>query len=155
MPKSPGEGSGRKYPARPIVGVAGLLFEDNEALLIRRAKEPGFGQWSIPGGAVKVGETLAEALAREMQEEAGLIVTAGPLVEVVERIFADPEGRIMYHYVVLDYICYRQSGTLTPGSDASEARFVPRDKWADYELPGITIEVLEKGLAMYKAVMQR
>lgn len=147
-PSSPPVKTGREYPDRPIVGVGGLLFQGRSALLIKRGKPPGQGQWSIPGGAVKVGETLTEGLAREMVEEVGLNVTVGPLVEVVERIFLDDNGRALYHYVLMDYLCFPREGALNPGSDAAEARYVPPEEWPEYHLPAITIQVLHKALEM-------
>ncbi|MBF0531391.1 MAG: NUDIX hydrolase, partial [Deltaproteobacteria bacterium] len=118
------------------------------ALLIKRGKPPGEGQWSIPGGAVKVGETTPEGLAREMTEEIGMTVTVGPLVELLERIFLDDEGRPVYHYVLLDYLCFPKDGVLHPGSDAADAKFVPPEEWEDYDLPAITLQVMKKALRM-------
>jgi len=145
---------GREYPSRPILGVAGLVFEGRSALLIKRGKEPGLGRWSIPGGAVRVGETLTQALVREMAEEVGLEVEVGPLVEVIERIYPDPEGRVLYHYVVLDYLCFPGPGRLRPGSDAVEARYVHQDEWPAYGLPSITVRVLNQGLALAAALKE-
>ncbi|MBW1708984.1 MAG: NUDIX hydrolase [Deltaproteobacteria bacterium] len=138
----------RTYPPRPIIAVGGLLFRDDSLLLVKRAKEPGFGRWSIPGGAVKVGETLTQGLAREMAEEIGLSVEVGPLVEIIERIFHDPEGKVQYHYVILDYLCYAREGQPCPGSDASEVRFVPPAQWPDYILDSASLKILDKALAM-------
>jgi len=145
---------GREYPRRPILGVAGLVFEGRSALLVKRGKEPGLGRWSIPGGAVRVGETLTQALVREMAEEVGLEVEVGPLVEVIERIFPDPDGRVLYHYVVLDYLCSAGPGRPRPGSDAAEARYVPQDEWPAYGLPSITVRVLNQGLALAAALKE-
>ena len=144
-------GDGREYPERPVVGVGGLLFDGRAALLVRRGKEPGLGLWSIPGGGLKTGETLAEGLIREMAEETGLAVAPGPLVEVVERIFRDDHGRVRYHYVIFDYLCRIVGGGLEAGSDAAEVRFVPPEQWPDHNLPAITIQVLRKALNMNPA----
>ncbi len=138
----------RQYPARPILGVGGLIFRDGAALLVKRGKEPGKGQWSIPGGAVRVGEKVAEAVVREIREEVGLTVTVGPLVEVVEKVFPDDEGRPLYHYVILDYLCFSDGGPVRPGSDAEEARFVPPGEWPDYRLAADAARVLRKALDM-------
>ena len=138
----------RVYPARPILAAAGLIFRGEEALLARRAKDPGRGAWSIPGGAIRVGETLSEGLMREMSEEVGLEVRVGPLVEVVERVFRDEDGRVKYHYVVLDYLCFAPPLEPNPGSDVSEAKFVPSAEWPAYGLAPLTIAVLEKGQSL-------
>ncbi|MBU2550037.1 MAG: NUDIX hydrolase [Proteobacteria bacterium] len=143
--------TGREYPQRPIVGVGGLIFKDRSAILVRRAKDPGRGNWSLPGGAVRTGENLARALAREMDEEVGLQVEVGPLVEVVEFIFPDNDGRVAYHYVVLDYLCRAEDGPPRPGSDVSEALYVPPENWPEYKLPAITLRVLNKGIDMLSA----
>lgn len=142
--------SDRIYPPRPILGVGGLIFDGDRILLIKRAKDPGRGRWSIPGGAVELGETVHQALIREMDEEVGLGVRPGPLVEVVERIFRDDDERITYHYIILDYLCRVVSGRPRPGSDASDVRFVEPDRWDDYQIGGLATSVLEKGLALHQ-----
>jgi ADP-ribose pyrophosphatase YjhB (NUDIX family) len=131
--------SDRIYPPRPILGVGGLVFDGDRILLIKRAKDPGRGRWSIPGGAVELGETVHQALIREMDEEVGLGVRPGPLVEVVERIFRDD-----------DELCRVVSGRPRPGSDASDVRFVEPDRWDDYQIGGLATSVLEKGLALHQ-----
>ena len=140
--------SDRVYPTRPILCVAGLIFKGRDILLVKRAKQPGYGQWSIPGGAVKVGESLAGALAREMSEEVGLDLEIGPLVEVFERVITDREKRVVYHYVIMDYLCSPLTDPPRPGSDASEARYVPPEQWPDYGIQEESIEVMRKALNM-------
>ncbi len=144
----PNRGTGREYPARPIVAVGGLVFRGRSAVLVKRGKQPGLGQWSIPGGALHVGESLSDGVIREIREETGLDVRVGPLVEMVERIVPDEEGRIQYHYIILDYLCFSSSGEPAPSSDAADARLVPPEEWPDYDLPGITMRVLDKALKM-------
>jgi ADP-ribose pyrophosphatase YjhB (NUDIX family) len=115
----------REYPEQPIVGVGGIVFRGESVLLIRRGREPALGQWSIPGGVVDLGETLQTAVVREVLEETQIEVEPLILVKVLDRIFRDREGRVTYHYVLVDFLCRPLGGDLRPGSDALEARFVP------------------------------
>jgi ADP-ribose pyrophosphatase YjhB (NUDIX family) len=115
----------RRYPDRPFIGVGAIVFEEDRVLLIRRGKDPGQGKWSIPGGVVHPGETLARAVGREVEEETGLLVKTECLVEVFERIIPDEQERILYHYVLIDYLCRATGGRLKAGSDALEAAFYP------------------------------
>jgi 8-oxo-dGTP diphosphatase len=115
----------REYPEQPIVGVGAILFQEESVLLIKRGREPARGQWSIPGGVVDLGETLQAAVAREALEETHLEVEPLALVKVLDRIFRDKEGRVAYHYVLVDFLCRYKGGEVRPGSDALEARFVP------------------------------
>jgi 8-oxo-dGTP diphosphatase len=136
----------REFPARPIVGVGGIAIDGDRVLLVRRAGEPLAGQWSIPGGALEVGESLAEGVARELLEETGVAVEVIGVVEVLNRIQRLPDGRVKYHYVLIDYLCRPLPGSASPkpGSDASEARWVSRGDYAVYELRTDMIEVIEK-----------
>ncbi len=102
----------RRYPDRPIVGVGAVIVQDGAVLLVKRRYPPLAGCWSLPGGTVEVGETLEGALAREMLEETGLEVTVGPVIEVFDRITRDDQGRVRYHYVLVDYLCWPLGGTL-------------------------------------------
>lgn len=134
----------RKYPDRPIVGVGGILIREDQVLLVKRGKEPGLGQWSIPGGAVRIGETLKEAVIREVQEETHLQVEVFTLVKVLERVFRDPEGRVAYHYVLVDFLCRYQGGELQADTDAQDARFVALSDLPSYRLVPVTLEVIRR-----------
>jgi ADP-ribose pyrophosphatase YjhB (NUDIX family) len=134
----------RKYPDHPIVGVGGIIFQGDQVLLIKRGKEPGLGQWSIPGGVVRPGETLKEAVVREILEETHLKVEVLALAKVLERIFRDPDGRVAYHYVLADFLCQPLEGTLQPDSDAQDARFVPLGDLPSYEVVSVTLEVIRR-----------
>ena len=141
----------RQFPARPVVGVGAVIVDGPRVLLARRAHEPLKGEWSLPGGAVELGETLAEALVREVREEAGLAVAVGPVVEVFERIQHAADGRIEFHYVIVDYLC-RAIGSIEPipGSDADAACWVHVSKLGAYHLTEKATEVIGKALALAK-----
>ncbi len=134
----------RRYPARPILGVGALILRGDEIVLVERGKEPLIGLWSLPGGAVETGETLIEALRREVREETGLEIEAGPVVEIFERILTDEEGRVRHHYVLIDYLCRTLGGELQAGDDASQARWIARAHLSAYELTAGTLPVIEK-----------
>ena len=138
----------REYPDHPIVGVGAIIVKGEEVLLARRGREPGYGEWSIPGGAVKLGETLEEAVVREVCEEVNLAIRVGEVVEVLERIFRDPEGRVQYHYVLVDFLCEYLSGEVKPSSDALEARWLPVSEISRQRLPGKTKRVIQKAFEM-------
>lgn len=125
--------SPREYPEVPLVGVGAVVLKDGHVLLVRRDRSPARGKWSIPGGLVHVGETTEAAAAREVAEECGLTVRLHGIAGVVERIIPDPDGRIRYHYVLVDYLASPESGDLRPGSDAADARWVPVDELDRYE----------------------
>lgn len=111
------KGNGRAYPSRPIVGVAAAVFDRERVLLVRRCKEPARGQWSFPGGAVKVGETLVDALRREVREELSIEISVGGVLGIFDRIYPDSAGRIAYHYILIDFWADLSSGVPAPGSD--------------------------------------
>jgi 8-oxo-dGTP diphosphatase len=138
----------RAYPDHPIVGVGAIIIRGEEVLLARRGKEPGYGEWSIPGGAVELGEKLEEAVAREVSEEVNVAVRVGEMVEVLERIFRDPAGRIQYHYVLVDFLCEHLSGEGRPSSDALEMKWVHLSEVSRCRLPEGTKRVIQKAFKM-------
>lgn len=140
---------GRSYPRRPIPAVGAVVVKDREVLLVMRGKDPGYGEWSIPGGAILVGETLEQAVVREINEEVGIRVEPVGLVEALDRIIHDERGMILYHYILLDFLCLYLSGRLKAGSDAIKARWVKDSDVEKYALPRETEMVIRKGLEMF------
>lgn len=138
----------RQYPPRPLVGVAGVIFRGEDVLLIRRGREPAKGIWSVPGGLAKVGETLAQGVAREVAEETALTVEVGGLVEVVERIDRDEADRVRYHYVIHDYCCRWVDGRPTAGSDADRAEWFSPARLAASDLDPVLIRVIDRARKM-------
>jgi ADP-ribose pyrophosphatase YjhB (NUDIX family) len=140
--------SDRRYPTRPFVGVGGVVVDGTHVLLVRRGQPPLAGEWSLPGGAVEVGETLASALQRELFEETGLVVEVGPLLDVFDRIHLDADGRVEYHYVLADYLCTVVGGTLHPQTDVSDARWAGPTELDAYRLTAQTRSAIDKALAI-------
>ncbi len=114
----------REYPERPIVAVGGIIFHEDTVLLVKRNREPAMGQWSLPGGAVELGESLEEALKREIHEEVSIKIGIGGLVTLIERVVHDQKRKVRFHYVIADYWGWKVSGQPHPASDISDARFV-------------------------------
>jgi len=133
----------RSYPQRPIVGVGGVIFDGDNVLLIKRAKPPSIGVWSLPGGAQELGETLEKALKREIAEETGLDIRLGGLVDVVDFIDQGENGNPRHHYSLVDY-WGTAHGEPRASSDVSEARWVPMRDLASYDLWEKTQEVILK-----------
>jgi mutator protein MutT len=132
----------RQYPARPIPGVGALIFEAGKVLLVRRANEPLAGFWSLPGGAIELGEKSQEALLREVKEETGLDVEVVRVAEIFDRIFLDAQGEVEYHYVLIDWLCRPTGGTLRHASDASAARWVTREEIGSLTITSGTLDVI-------------
>jgi 8-oxo-dGTP diphosphatase len=129
------------------VGVGAVVLERDRVLLVKRAKAPLKGQWSLPGGSVEVGETLEQAIAREVLEETGLIVEVGPIVEVLDRIGRDPDGRVEHHYVLVDFICRPSGGALRSASDADDAAWIALADLGRYGVAPVTAGVIRKAAA--------
>jgi mutator protein MutT len=130
------------------VGVGAVIVDDGRVLLVKRKYEPLAGRWSLPGGGVEVGETLEQSIVREMLEETGLEIEVGPVVEVFDRITRDDDGRVRYHFVLVDYLCRPAGGRLEAGSDVAEAVFVEPGDLGPYGLTDKAAAVIERALAM-------
>jgi 8-oxo-dGTP diphosphatase len=144
----------REYPERPIVGVGAVVLDGDRVLLVRRGNEPLKGEWSLPGGAVEVGETLETAVAREVLEETGLEVEVGPMIDVLDRIRVDPDGRVRYHFVLIDYLCRPTGGTLCCATDAADATWAAIGDLAAFSLVPATLEMIHKGVDRDRARRQ-
>jgi 8-oxo-dGTP diphosphatase len=130
-----------------VVGVGAVVVDGDRVLLVKRAHEPLKGQWSIPGGGVELGETVRSAIAREVLEETGVVVEVGPIVEVVDRFEHDADGRVLYHYVLVDFLCHATGGAVCCASDADAAEWVALDRLADYAVAEFTVVVIRQAFA--------
>ena len=134
----------RRYPQRPLVGVGAIIFRRDRILMAQRGKAPLKGWWSLPGGALELGESLEAAVCREVLEETGLVVEPVKLFEVFERIMRDPAGAPEYHYVLIDYVCRVTGGTLFPGDDVCAVDWVRRRDLASLQITEGTLAVIER-----------
>lgn len=137
----------REYPDRPVVGIGGVIWRGDRVLLIRRGKPPRIGQWSLPGGGQNLGETLVEALTREVREETGLEIDEVELLAVVDLVDRDQAGRIRYHYTLVDFMAEARHGTPVPGDDASDAAWFTPAEAAELGLWSETVRIIELAAA--------
>ncbi|MBS0561448.1 MAG: NUDIX hydrolase [Proteobacteria bacterium] len=126
--------TGREYPARPIVGIGIVVLRGDSVLLVRRGKPPNIGSWTLPGGAQEIGETTETAARRELLEETALEVGPLLLAATVDSIRHDDEGRVQYHYTIIDYCAQWICGEPVAGSDVTEAVWAPLDGLEPYAL---------------------
>jgi 8-oxo-dGTP diphosphatase len=137
----------REFPEVPFVGVGAIIIENARVVLVKRLHPPLQAEWSIPGGVLEVGEMIREAAIREAREETGLTVEPGELLGVYDRILRNPEKRVQYHYVLIDFLCRRVAGDLAAASDAAEVRWFRQEELAALKLAEDTLDVIQKGFA--------
>jgi 8-oxo-dGTP diphosphatase len=147
----------REYPDRPVVGIGGVVIENDRVLLIRRGTEPLLGQWSIPGGTLELSESLQEGVARELLEETGLEVRVLDLIDAFDRIYVEaseggggtPKGP-RFHYVIVDYLCERISGEAVAGSDVTDVAFAAENELEPFQLTPTATRIIKQAFAMYR-----
>jgi 8-oxo-dGTP diphosphatase len=127
----------REFPDRPVAGVG-----------VRRGREPLRGVWTLPGGAIELGETMEAAAAREIHEETGLVVEVGPIVEVIDQIRMGAGGSVQYHYVLVDFLCRPVGGVLGAATDAADVRWVALGDLDALGVPALTERVIRKARAL-------
>jgi len=147
----------REFPSAPMLAVGAVIVDAGRVLLVRRGTEPLKGEWSLPGGALELGEPLADGLTREVREETGLEVEPVELIELLDRIHR-ADGRVRFHYVIADYLCRVVGGALRAASDADEARWVERAEWNSHsalKLDPLTARIIELGWQRARAKEER
>jgi mutator protein MutT len=140
----------REFPQAPLVGVGAVIVHSGRVLLVQRGRDPMKGKWTLPGGALEIGESLVEGVAREVREETGLEVEVLELVELLDRIHRE-DGRVRFHYVIADYLCRVTGGELQAASDADAVRWIERAEWNSHsalKIDPITTRVIEMGWQM-------
>ncbi|MBW1980942.1 MAG: NUDIX hydrolase [Deltaproteobacteria bacterium] len=135
----------REYPNSPLVGVGAVIIDNDRVVLVRRGKPPGYGQWTLPGGLVELGETTTAAVVREVSEEVSLHIEVLELLAVLDRIIIDATDMVRYHYVLLDFLCKIRGGNLRADSDILACRLVPLQELDSYALNPETREVIARG----------
>ena len=137
----------REFPEVPLIGVGAIIIEGDRVVLVKRAHPPLQAEWSIPGGVLEVGELVREAAVREASEETGLTVETIELLGVYDRVLRNPEQRVQYHYVLIDFLCRQVAGDLVAASDAAAVRWFTRKELTALKLAEDTIDVIRKGFA--------
>lgn len=137
---------GREYPDRPWCAVGVVVRDRERVLLVRRARPPNVGTWSLPGGALELGEAVFDAARREVFEETGIVVVPREVVEVYDAVTRDDDGRVRFHYVVVEILAEPALGEPTPGDDAREARWFDLDELDRLTTPPDTVRVIRKAL---------
>lgn len=137
----------RRYPDAPVAAVGVIVLREDEGdepriLLVRREAPPAAGKWSIPGGAVEIGEPVREAAVREVMEECGLEVNLHGVYDVFDIIVRDGEGKVEYQYVLVDFVASPVTVEPRPASDAGDARWVGLSEALGMDLTKGTREVV-------------
>lgn len=140
----PSTTTGLSYPDRPRVAVGAVLLHQGRVLVVERGQAPAEGVWALPGGSVELGETMAEAVEREVLEETGLVVRAGPVVHAFDAVVRDDDGRVRFHYVVVDLVCEYLRGDVLAGGDATRAMLATREQFATLRSSRATVDLLRR-----------
>jgi ADP-ribose pyrophosphatase YjhB (NUDIX family) len=147
----------RTYPAFPIPAVGAVILEQEHVLLIQRGQPPAVGKWTLPGGVVEVGESPEEAIIREVQEECSVKIMILTVLDVVNRIVRDEDGKVQYHYVIIDYVARCQEAGREYGlpeiaphaeTDVRDVRWVPFQELDHYNVTEGLCPVIRAGIAM-------
>jgi 8-oxo-dGTP diphosphatase len=138
----------REYPSHPRVGVGAVILDGRRVLLVKRGGQPSAGKWSLPGGLVDLGETTVEAIAREVAEECGLQIRIAGLAGIVDRVVRDGDGRVRYHYVLVDYLAYPRAGTAVAGSDAAAVQWVDVDAVERLDITDGLVDMIRRAQAL-------
>ncbi|MGQ0796814.1 MAG: NUDIX hydrolase [Methanobacteriota archaeon] len=143
--------SRNEYPSAPVPAAGAVIFRVGDVLLVKRGAAPNRGRWSLPGGALEPRETVEAAAVREVLEETALEVRAVRVADVRDLIERDADGRVRWHYVLVDVLCGYVRGEPRPASDADDARFVPLRELGDYDVTPSALETIERATRLRSA----
>ena len=138
----------REYPDYPRLGVGAVILDGDRVLLIQRGGSTLPGKWSIPGGLVELGETTREAVVREVAEECGMHIELIDVCGVLDRVVRDGEGRVRYHWALVDFLAIARGGTLCAGDDAADARWVRIDEVGQYDTTDGLMDMIQRGIEL-------
>lgn len=134
------------YPQQPCLAVGAVVYKKGRVLLVQRGKPPAKGQWAIPGGSVRLGETLQQAAEREILEETGAVIEAKEVIYTFDVIDKDDQGRIRYHYIIVDLMADYIAGDIRPGDDALDVRWVSPQMLTRLDINPRTVRLLSEEL---------
>ena len=140
----------RQYPKQPLIGVGAIIVQAGKVVLVKRGHAPLEGEWSIPGGVLEVGETMREGVIREACEETSLRVEPLDLLGVFDRVLRDDRGQVLYHYVLIDFLCHVKEGSLHAAGDAADAKWFTQQELLALPLPADTAGAIR--LAFEKSI---
>jgi len=138
----------REYPQRPIVTAVACVFRGDKVLLIRRGQEPNKGRWSVPGGAINLGEKIYDAVRREVREECGIEIEVVKVINAADGIIPDEAGRFWFHYVPIYILARHMSGEARADTDAMDVRWVIREELDTFDLSPVTYENVVRAFDM-------
>jgi 8-oxo-dGTP diphosphatase len=141
----------RQYPETPLVGAAAAVFDEGgRVLLVQRARPPRVGQWGLPGGMLELGERLVDAARREVREECGIEIEVGGVAGVFEPMTHDKDGRVEYHYVVIDFWARHVGGEACAGDDAAGVAWATMDEVEGYALMPESLQVVRDAYVLWR-----
>jgi 8-oxo-dGTP diphosphatase len=142
----------REYPKRPIASVAACVFQDGRILLVQRGTPPSKGKWSVPGGAIELGESFQDAARRELDEECGVEIEVGDLFDVENFIIRDKDGSIRYHYIVTYLMANYIAGDIKPGSDELDVCWATREELMKLDMSPVVRDYIRKAFEKVNSI---
>lgn len=141
----------RKYPQRPYLAVSAAIVRDGKVLVVRRARNPALNLYTLPGGAVEIGETLSEAVSREVREETALAIEPIGLAGHREVIVRDAQGRIERHFVIMCYAARWRAGEVNLNDELDDARWIVPTDLSSFRTTDGLAEIVAEAMALVTA----